>query len=92
MSTGSKDGKDPGQAANEIAAQAAEEVLGPNPFIGLRPTDLLASLGDIGQQIIQAAMLALRQETRLASTLFSALTGTSDIAPVKGDRRFTDSV
>jgi polyhydroxyalkanoate synthase len=85
-------GKDPVRAGNEIAAQAAEEVLGPNPFIGLRPTDLLASLGDIGQQFIQAPMLALRQETRLASTLFSVLTGTSDIAPVKGDRRFTDNV
>jgi polyhydroxyalkanoate synthase len=92
MTTDPKGGKDRGQAANEIAAQAAEEVLGPNPFIGLRPADLIASMGDIGQQIIQAPMLALRQETRLASTLFSVLTGTSDITPVKGDKRFTDSV
>jgi polyhydroxyalkanoate synthase len=88
---GSAAGKDHGQAANEIAAQAAEEVLGPNPFVGLRPADLIASLSDIGQQIIQAPMLALQHESRLASTLFSVLTGTSDIAPVKGDRRFADN-
>jgi polyhydroxyalkanoate synthase subunit PhaC len=84
--------KDHGHAVNEIAAQAAEEVLGPNPFVGLRQTDLIASLSDIGQQIIQAPMLALHHESRLASTLFSVLTGSSDVVPVKGDRRFADSV
>jgi polyhydroxyalkanoate synthase len=96
MTAGSKDGpavgQDRSEGVSEIAAQAAEEVLGPNPFVGLRPADLIASLSDIGQQIMQAPMLALHHETRLASTLFSVLTGSSDIAPVKGDKRFADSV
>jgi len=96
MSTGPKNrpvaAQDRDEAADVIAAQAAEEVLGPNPFVGLRAADLVASLGDIGRQVLQAPMLALRHETRLASTLFSVLGGSSDIAPVKGDKRFSDTV
>ena len=94
MSAGPKNrpvaGQDRDEAADVIAAQAAEEVLGPNPFVGLRPVDLVASLGDIGRQVLQAPLLAFGHETRLASTLFSVLGGSSDIAPVKGDKRFSD--
>lgn len=79
------------RATDDIAAQAADEVLGPNPFIGLRPADVLASLADIGGQVFKAPMLAVQQETRLAATLFSVLSGSSDITPVKGDKRFLDA-
>jgi polyhydroxyalkanoate synthase len=96
MSAGRKDqpavGHDRDEAPEAIAAQAAEGVLGPNPFVGLRPADLVASLGDIGRQVLQAPLQALQSETRLASTLFSVLGGSSDIAPVKGDKRFSDAV
>src|ERR1700739_328993 len=84
-------GQNRDEAADAIAAQAAEEVLGPNPFVGLGPADLVASLGDIGRQVLQAPMLALQHETRLASTLVSVLGGRSDIAPVKGDKRFSEA-
>jgi polyhydroxyalkanoate synthase len=85
-------GQNTGKAAEDVATQAAEEMLGPNPFVGLRPSDLTASLTDIGRQVFQAPMMALRHETQLASTLFSVVTGSSDIAPRKGDRRFSDAV
>jgi polyhydroxyalkanoate synthase len=68
-------GQDRGKAAEEVATQAAEEMLGPNPFVGLRPSDLVASLTDLGRQVFQAPMMALRHETQLASTLFSVVTG-----------------
>jgi polyhydroxyalkanoate synthase len=96
MTAGRKDkpaaGQDLGGSADSIGARAAEEVLGPNPFVGLRPADLVASLGDIGRQVLQMPLMALQHETRLASTLFSVLGGSSDIAPVKGDKRFSDAV
>jgi polyhydroxyalkanoate synthase subunit PhaC len=96
MTAGRKDepaaGHDLNGSADSVAAQAAGEVLGPNPFVGLRPADLVASLGDIGRQVLQAPLLALQHETRLASTLFSVLGGSSDIAPIKGDKRFSDVV
>jgi polyhydroxyalkanoate synthase len=85
-------GAERGTAPDDLAARVAEEMLGPNPFVGLRASDLVASLGDLGKQVLQAPMLALTHETRLASTLFSVLTGSSDIAPVKGDKRFADTV
>jgi polyhydroxyalkanoate synthase len=74
----------------DVAAQAAEGVLGPNPFVGLRPADLFAALGEIGEQALKAPLATLQQEAGLARALFSVLAGTADIAPAKGDRRFSD--
>jgi polyhydroxyalkanoate synthase len=78
------------QNAADVAAQAAEEVLGPNPFVGLRPADIFRVLGEIGEQTLKAPLSTLKQEAGLARALFSVLAGTADIAPAKGDRRFSD--
>jgi polyhydroxyalkanoate synthase subunit PhaC len=74
----------------DVAAQAAEEVLGPNPFIGLRPADIFAALSEVGEQALKAPLATWQQEAGLARALFSVLTGTADIAPAKGDKRFAD--
>jgi polyhydroxyalkanoate synthase len=44
MTAGERD-ESPLGAPDEVAAQAAEEILGPNPFVGLRPQDVLAAAG-----------------------------------------------
>jgi polyhydroxyalkanoate synthase subunit PhaC len=74
----------------DLAAQAAEEVLGPNPFIGLSPVDILRTLGEIGSAALRTPAQAATHEVALARTLFSILIGEAEIAPLKGDRRFTD--
>jgi polyhydroxyalkanoate synthase subunit PhaC len=87
------DGKDkaaePG--AEGVAAQATEGILGPNPFIGLRPQDVLETVGNIGGQALKQPMLVLEQQAGLARDLISVLSGNAEIAPSGGDKRFVDS-
>ncbi|MBV8095124.1 MAG: alpha/beta fold hydrolase [Acetobacteraceae bacterium] len=77
--------------ANELAAEASEQILGPNPFVGLRLEDILSTIGQIGGQALKAPMLVLKQEAALARDLLSALPGDAAIAPAKGDKRFADT-
>ena len=84
-------GNDARNGAPDIAAHAAEKMPGPNPFLGLRLSDILLTLGEIGGQAVRTPMLALRHETQLAGSLLSILAGTKDFAPPKGDKRFDDA-
>ena len=68
MTNGKDKGADAG-GAGDVAAQATEGILGPNPFIGLRPQDILGTLGDIGGQAVKQPMLMLEQEAALARDL-----------------------
>ncbi len=85
----------PHKAANgqtDLADQAAEGILGPNPFIGLRPQDILASFQEIGQQAVQHPTLVIEQEAALVRDLISILSGQSNLAPAQGDKRFGDTI
>jgi polyhydroxyalkanoate synthase subunit PhaC len=59
MSTGTPSTPETGQAA--LAEQATEGMLGPNPFVGLRAEDIVASFRAIGEQAIQNPMLVVEQ-------------------------------
>jgi len=85
----------PHKAANgqtDLADQAAEGILGPNPFIGLRPQDILASFQEIGQQAVQHPTLVIEQEAAFVRDLISILSGRSNLAPTQGDKRFGDTI
>lgn len=73
-----------------LAEQAAESMLGPNPFIGLRLEDIVASFKAIGQQAFQDPKLLIEQEAALVRDLISVMAGQSELAPPKGDKRFVD--
>jgi poly[(R)-3-hydroxyalkanoate] polymerase subunit PhaC len=75
---------------SSLADQATEGMLGPNPFIGLQPQDILASLQAIGEQAVQHPTLVLEQEAALVRDLISVLAGKSELAPRQGDKRFGD--
>ncbi|MDQ2733417.1 MAG: alpha/beta fold hydrolase [Pseudomonadota bacterium] len=79
------------EAPNEIAAGATEGILGPNPFVGLRASDLLASARDIAGQVARSPLLLMKQQAALARDLISVLTGSSDLAPAPADKRFLDA-
>jgi len=82
-------------ATNEqlnLAEQAAESMLGPNPFIGLRLEDVVASFNAIGRQAVQDPKLLIEQEAALIRELISVMAGQSALAPPKGDKRFVDPV
>jgi polyhydroxyalkanoate synthase len=85
----------PPGATNErpnLADQATEGMLGPNPFIGLQPQDILASFQAIGQQAVQHPALLVEQEAALVRDLISVFSGNSDLRPSQSDKRFGDEI
>ncbi|HEY1998693.1 alpha/beta fold hydrolase [Paraburkholderia sp.] len=81
----------PNDKADDLAASAAEGMLGPNPFVGLRPCDIVATAQKIGAQAWRQPGLVLEQEAALARELFGLFSGNTHATPPKGDKRFTDA-
>ena len=75
---------------DELAVSAAEGMLGPNPFVGLRPRDILATAQQIGAQAVRQPTLLLEQEAALARDLMAVLGGSAACTPPQGDKRFSD--
>ncbi len=68
----------------EVAAQASEGLLEPNPFIGLDPSDVFATLGELTREAIRTPKQAVEREAALAGALLlSVLTGTDPLLLVK---------
>lgn len=74
----------------EVASNAAENILGPNPVVGVRARDILDTARVIVKQTLVEPGVTLRHTGHLALTLFNAMRGKSEIAPDKKDRRFAD--
>ncbi len=79
------------QAGDDVAVRAAEGMLGPNPFVGLRSQDVLEQFNKIAAAAARHPQLILAQQATLARQLFAILSGTSDIAPGADDKRFRDA-
>jgi polyhydroxyalkanoate synthase len=88
---GAQQGTQPGEKADDLAASAAEGMLGPNPFVGLRPCDIVATAQKIGAQALRQPGLVMEQEAALARELFAMFSGNAEATPPKGDKRFTDA-
>ncbi|MCW9034418.1 MAG: alpha/beta fold hydrolase [Rhodospirillales bacterium] len=74
----------------EAAMRAAEGMLGPNPIVGLNKKDVLEAASTVLDQAVkQPALLGTHYMSFLKETA-KALTGTSEVKPQKGDKRFTD--
>jgi polyhydroxyalkanoate synthase len=84
------DGRDTGET-DALAGRAAEGMLGPNPFIGLRPQDLAETVRLLGAQGLKQPGLLLEQEAAFVRDLVAAISGNAALSPEKGDRRFADS-
>jgi len=86
----STDKQKPPTEADDLASRAAEHMLGPNPFIGLRGGDVIAS----GRQLVGNALknpaLLLEQEAQMARELIAILVGNSELAPEPTDKRYAD--
>ena len=88
MSTDTPPAPETGHAA--LAEQAMEGMLGPNPFVGLRAEDIIASFRTLGAQALQNPKLVFEQEAALIRELIEVIAGRSVIGPSKGDKRFAD--
>ncbi|HEX3380204.1 MAG TPA: alpha/beta fold hydrolase [Paraburkholderia sp.] len=76
---------------DDLAASATEGMLGPNPFVGLRVCDVLATAQQIGTQALRQPALVVEQEAKLARELIAVLSGNGQATPPPGDKRFGDS-
>ncbi|MGF6479527.1 polyhydroxyalkanoate synthase [Paraburkholderia sp. JPY419] len=76
--------------ANDAAALAANGTPGPNPFVGLRPCDILATVQQVCAQALRQPSLVLEQEAALVRDLMEVFDGSADCKPPKSDRRFSD--
>jgi polyhydroxyalkanoate synthase len=65
-------------------------MLGPNPFVGLRGSDILAGAGTLVGKALAHPGIVLEQEARMARELIAMLVGNSELAPAAGDKRFVD--
>nr|WP_183081505.1 alpha/beta fold hydrolase [Paraburkholderia fungorum] len=66
-------------------------MLGPNPFVGLRPCDILATAQQIGAQAWRQPGLVMEQEVAFARELLGLFSGSAEATPPKGDKRFADA-
>ena len=86
--------------ADDLAASAAEGMLGHNPFVGLRACDIVATAQQIGAQALRQPALVMEQEAALARELMGLFSSSAQAtppegappkgAPPKGDKRFAD--
>jgi polyhydroxyalkanoate synthase len=77
--------------SDDLAASAMEGMSGPNPFVGLRPCDVLATAQQIGAQALRQPALVVEQEAKLARELIAVLSGNGQSVPPQGDKRFSDA-
>jgi polyhydroxyalkanoate synthase len=81
------DGKAGATELNETASQA---ILGPNPFIGIRNEDVLATAGALAQEAAGNPTLVLEQQAQLVRDIAQVFAGKSTLKPAPGDKRFAD--
>jgi len=79
-----------GGYSEQLIEHATEGMLGPNPFIGLRPQDIAAVLRELAQQALERPALLLEQEVALLRELMAIASGSSELSATPGDKRFTD--
>ena len=68
---------------DDISASATEGMLGPNPFVGLRPCDILATAQQIGAQAVRQPALLVEQEAALVRNLLAVLGGNAKSAHLR---------
>ena len=79
-----------GGYSEQLIEHVTEGMLGPNPFIGLRPQDIAAVLRELAQQALERPALLLEQEVALLRELMAIASGSSELSATPGDKRFTD--
>lgn len=76
---------------SELAESASRSMLGPNPFIGIRSEDVLATAGALTKEAAANPMLVLEQQAALVREIALVFAGQSTAKPAREDKRFTDA-
>lgn len=79
-------------AGVELANEAAEQILGANPLVGIDRAELLDAARRLLRMVALKPRVLLEEHVALARELLSVATGASQIAPDPKDRRFSHEV
>src|SRR5205809_1103327 len=74
----------------EVGTEASENILGPNPVVGLRGKDLFRTFGMLARQALRQPHQVLAHGFTFAAEASRILGGSSELAPDLKDRRFQD--
>lgn len=85
-----RDGETAGSGLGALEAVAVEAVLGANPFVGLSARQVVAAAGRLLTRLGLRPRVVATHSARLARDLALVVAGRSDIAPAKGDKRWSD--
>ncbi|MGH8309241.1 MAG: hypothetical protein ACRETX_05560, partial [Steroidobacteraceae bacterium] len=77
---------------HEAANEAAEQILGANPLVGIDRAELLDAARRLLRMVALKPRVLLEEHVALARELLSVATGASQIAPDPKDRRFSHEV
>src|SRR5260370_31232668 len=75
----------------EIGTEAAENILGPNPVVGLRGKDLFLTARMLARQALRQPHQVLAHGFTFAAEASRILGGSSELAPDTKDRPFQDT-
>jgi polyhydroxyalkanoate synthase len=79
------------EQTSELADSASGAMLGPNPFIGIRSEDVLATAGALTKEAAAHPMLLLEEQAALVREIALVFAGQSTVKPARDDKRFTDA-
>jgi polyhydroxyalkanoate synthase len=78
------------QSDEKLGERTTREILGPNPFIGFRGEDIMATAGALAREAATRPTLVLEQQADLVREVAQVLAGQSEIKPDPKDKRFQD--
>jgi polyhydroxyalkanoate synthase len=78
------------KADEKLGERTSREILGPNPFIGFRGEDILATAGALAREAASHPTLLLEQQANLVREVTQVLAGQSELKPDPKDKRFQD--
>jgi polyhydroxyalkanoate synthase len=76
---------------SDLNDSASQAILGPNPFIGFRGEDVLATATALTKEAAAHPTLMLEQQAELVREITQVLAGQSTLKPARSDKRFTDA-
>jgi polyhydroxyalkanoate synthase len=79
------------EPTSDLGDTATQAMLGPNPFIGFRGEDVLATAGALTNEAAAHPTLVLEEQAALVREIVGVLAGQSTLKPAHGDQRFTDA-
>src|SRR5450631_1093150 len=79
------------EPTSDLGDTASQGMLGPNPFIGFRGEDVLATAGALTKEAAAHPTLVLEEQAALVREIALVLAGQSTLKPAREDKRFTDA-